>query len=39
LGPSFRRDVAALRDAGLSVVAGQLDGYLLLCFNPDFDAS
>jgi predicted DNA-binding transcriptional regulator YafY len=35
---SFRRDIAALRDAGLSIDADPDAGYRLICFRPDSDA-
>jgi len=36
---SFRRDMVALRDAGLYIDADPDDGYRLICFRPDSDAS
>jgi len=36
---SFRRDIAVLRDAGLYIDADRDDGYRLICFNADSDAS
>jgi len=35
---SFRRDIAALRDAGLYIDADPETGYRLICFHPDSDA-
>jgi predicted DNA-binding transcriptional regulator YafY len=36
---SFRRDVAALRDAGMYIEADPHAGYRLICFRPESDAS
>lgn len=36
---SFRRDIAAIRDAGLYLDADPHDGYRLICFRPDADGA
>jgi hypothetical protein len=35
---SFRRDIAAIRDAGMYLGADPEDGYRFICFRPDSDA-